>query len=60
MGTSTQRGKNINLKVIIYSYSTPEDGRLLDQAFQQGQNDGVVKTLSKMKPVGRIQIPGRG
>jgi hypothetical protein len=28
------------------------------EAFQKGQNDGLVNTLEKMKSVGRIQIPG--
>jgi len=35
-----------------------EDRDTLAQAFQQGQNDGLVNALEKMKSVGRIQIPG--
>ena len=57
MGTSTQLGKNIDVKLLIYSVSTPEDRQTLMKAFQQGQNQGLVDALQKMKSVGRIQIP---
>jgi hypothetical protein len=57
-GTSTQMGKQFPVKIIIYEYSTPEDRQILVDAFQKGQNQGLVNALSKMKSVGRIQIPG--
>ena len=57
-GTSTQMGSNFNVKIIINEFSSPEDRDLLVRAFQQGQNDGLVNALEKMKSVGRIQIPG--
>src|SRR3981189_2291933 len=57
-GTSTQLGKNFGVKLIIYEFSSPEDRDILVQAFQKGQNDGLVNALEKMKRVGRIQIPG--
>jgi hypothetical protein len=57
-GTSTQMGKQFPVKIIIYEYSTPEDRQILVEAFQKGQNQGLVNALSKMKSVGRIQIPG--
>jgi hypothetical protein len=57
-GTSTQMGKNVAIKIIIDRYSTPQDKQTIDQAFAKGQNQGLVDALSKMKPVGRIQIPG--
>ena len=57
-GTSTQLGRNFGVKIIIYEFSTPEDRDILVQAFQKGQNDGLVNTLEKMKSVGRITIPG--
>jgi hypothetical protein len=57
-GTSTQLGRNVGVKIIIYEFSAPEDRDILVQAFQQGQNDGLVNALTKMKSVGRIQIPG--
>jgi len=57
-GTSTQLGKNSSIKLIINSYSTAEDRKTLTDAFQKGQNQGLVDALQKMKSVGRIQIPG--
>jgi hypothetical protein len=57
-GTSTQMGHNVGITLIIYEYSTAEDREILVQAFQKGQNQGLVNALSKMKAVGRIQIPG--
>jgi hypothetical protein len=57
-GTSTQLGRNFGVKIIIYEFSSPDDRDVLVQAFQKGQNDGLVNALEKMKSVGRIQIPG--
>jgi hypothetical protein len=57
-GTSTQLGRNVGVTVIIYDFSTPEDREILVEAFQKGQNQGLVNALQKMKAVGRIQIPG--
>ena len=57
-GTSTQLGRNFGVKIIIYEFSSPEDRDILVQAFQQGQNDGLVNALEKMKSVGRITMPG--
>jgi hypothetical protein len=58
MGTSTQMGKNVGVKIIITSWSTKEDQKTLSDAFKAGQNQGLVNALQKMKSVGRIQIPG--
>jgi hypothetical protein len=58
MGTSTQLGKNVGVKVIIYEYSTSEDRQVLVDAFKTGQNQGLVNALTKMNAVGRIAITG--
>ena len=58
MGTSTQLGKVVNVKVIIYEFSTPEDREVLVDAFKKAQNQGLVNALTKMKSVGRIAITG--
>ena len=58
MGTSTQMGKNVSVKVTIYEYSTPEDRQILVDAFKNGQNKGLVNALTKMNAVGRIAITG--
>jgi hypothetical protein len=58
MGTSTQLGQNVNVKVTIYEYSTDEDRQILIDAFKKGQNQGLVNALTKMKSVGRIAMTG--
>jgi hypothetical protein len=58
MGTSTQLGKTVNIKVTIYEYSTDEDRQILIDAFKKGQNQGLVNALTKMRSVGRIAITG--
>ncbi len=58
MGTSTQMGAVVNVKVTIYQYSTDEDRAVLVDAFKKGQNQGLVDALEKMKSVGRIAITG--
>jgi hypothetical protein len=57
-GTSNQMGANIGITVIIYEYSSTDDRQILVDAFQKGQNQGLVNALSKMKAVGRIAIQG--
>jgi hypothetical protein len=57
-GTSTQLGQNVGVTIIIYEFSTPEDRQILVDAFQKGQNQGLVNALQKMKAVGHINIPG--
>src|SRR5271170_654005 len=58
MGTSTQMGKNFSVKVTIQQYSTPEDRQALIDAFTDGKMSGLDRVLAKMKPVGRISLPG--
>src|SRR5271167_678291 len=57
-GTSTQLGRNVGVTLIIYEFSTPETRQALVEAFQKGQNQGLVNALQKMPAVGRINIPG--
>jgi hypothetical protein len=57
-GTSTQLGKNVTVRLIIYEFSTPEDRQILIESYKKGQNDGLANALEKMKAVGRITIPG--
>lgn len=58
MGTGTQLGSVINVSLEIYQYSTPEDRQMLIQAFEKGQNQGLVNALSRMKAVGHCSITG--
>ena len=58
MGTSTQLGHTVSIKLTINRYSTPEDRQVLVDAFKKGQSQGLAKALEKMDPVGRIAITG--
>jgi hypothetical protein len=58
MGTSTQLGQNVSVKITIYEFSTEEDRQILIDAYKNGQNQGLVNALTKMKAVGRIAITG--
>ena len=58
MGTSTQLGKTVSVKVTINQFSTEADRQVLVAAFKKGQHQGLVKALQDMKPVGRIAITG--
>jgi len=58
MGTSTQLGGNVSVKVIINEFSTEEDRAILIEAYKKGQNQGLVNALTKMRAVGRIAITG--
>jgi hypothetical protein len=57
-GTGTQLGQNIGVTLNIYDFSTPADRVNLVQAFEKGQNQGLVNALSKMKAVGHVEITG--
>ncbi len=57
-GTGTQLGQNIGVTLNIYEFSTPADRVTLIQAFEKGQNQGLVNALQKMKAVGHIEITG--
>jgi hypothetical protein len=56
MGTGTQMGQRFSIALDIYGYSTPADRQILSQAFEKGQNQGLVSALSKMKAMGFLSI----
>jgi hypothetical protein len=58
MGTGTQLGANIGVTLNIYEFSTPADRQTLVQAYEKGQNQGLVNALQKMKAVGHVEITG--
>ena len=58
MGQSTAAGKTFNVTVSINSYSTPDDQKSLIDAFSQGGQAALSKTLSKMKSKGRVAVTG--
>ena len=57
-GTSTQMGAHADITITIYEWSTAADRQILVEAFQKGQNQGLVNALTKMKAVGHIAITG--
>jgi hypothetical protein len=57
-GTGTQLGQNIGVTLNIYEFSTPADRTTLVQAFEKGQNQGLVTALQKMRAVGHVEITG--
>ncbi|MGA8490432.1 MAG: hypothetical protein WB711_08435 [Terriglobales bacterium] len=57
-GTGTQLGANIGVTLNIYEFSTPADRQILIQAYQKGQNQGLVNALQRMKAVGHVEITG--
>jgi hypothetical protein len=58
MGTGTQLGQNVEIRLIINDYSTMEERQVLVDAFTKGQNQGLVTALQKMRAVGRISLTG--
>jgi hypothetical protein len=58
MGQNRAMGKSFNVTVTIASYSTPDDQKALLDAFAQGGQAALSKTLSKMKSKGRVAITG--
>ena len=58
MGTGTQLGANIGVTLNINEFSTPADRAILVEAYQKGQNQGLVNALQKMKAVGHVEITG--
>ena len=58
MGQNTSAGKQFNVTISIDSYSTPDDQKALIDAFTQGGQAALSKTLSKMKSKGRVAVTG--
>jgi hypothetical protein len=58
MGTNTQMGQSYEFRLVINEYSTMEDRQVLVQAFEKGQNQGLVNALTKMRAVGHLSLTG--
>src|SRR5580700_1403974 len=57
-GTGTQMGATMGVTLNIYEFSTPADRQILVQAYEKGQNEGLVNALQRMKAVGHVEITG--
>ena len=60
MGTSTQLGKVYNVNITIKQFSTPDDRKVLIDAFKRSGQDGLVSVLEDMKPKGRVRFASGG
>ena len=60
MGTSTQMGKMFNVNIHIEQFSTPDDRKMLIDAFMRSGQDGLVNVLEDMKPKGRVRFSSGG
>ena len=58
MGQAQQLGQMFSVNLIIQEFSSAEDQKILVDAFNSKQNQGLVNALSKMKSKGRIAITG--
>jgi hypothetical protein len=58
LGTGTQMGASAGVTLDIFDFSTPDDQQILIQAFEKGQNQGLVNALTRMKAVGHCSITG--
>ena len=52
-------GSTMNLDLYIDRYSTNQEANLLAGALIEGGNDALLKSLEKMKRIGKIQLTGR-
>ena len=51
-------GRTTNVKIYINGYSTPQDAERLHAALVDGGSNALLKVLSKMKSMGRIEREG--
>ncbi|HQF88068.1 MAG TPA: hypothetical protein PLN26_12610 [Acidobacteriota bacterium] len=57
-GEGTQLGRRTDVKIIIYEYSTDDDQKALQEAFQAAGSEGLFNALTKMKAKGHMAITG--
>jgi hypothetical protein len=58
VGKDTNLSKEFDVRLIIYEYSHRAGNQILVEALQNGQDQGLVNALSKMKVVGHIVVTG--
>jgi hypothetical protein len=51
-------GKEFPVTLTIYEYSPQADKQILNEAFQNGKDQGLFNALSKMKAVGHVAVTG--
>lgn len=58
MGEGTQMGHTFPVTIIIKNYSTPDDQKVLIDAFGAKGSEGVSRALNKMPSHGQLKITG--
>ena len=56
--TYIRAGAKVSVTLTINDYSPPSDMQILSQAFEQGQDRGLVAALSRTRAVGHCSITG--
>jgi len=51
-------GTTMNVRIYLKSYSTPQEAQQLHSVLMDGGPSALLKTLKKMKPIGRIEREG--
>src|SRR5579872_2396922 len=59
-GTSTQLGRMVDVNIYIEAYSTQDDQRVLIDAFNRGEKEGLGDPPKDMNPRGGVRFPGGG
>jgi len=57
-GTAQQLGTIVNVNFIINEISSPEDQKILIDAFHAGRSKGLANALDKMSSKGRVSLTG--
>lgn len=57
LGGSTRRTSTSHVKITVDRWSTDAERRQLVSAFTEGGDDDLLKSLRKLKPLGRISTP---
>jgi hypothetical protein len=56
--TYTRSGNAMGVTLVIYGYTTPSEMQILSQAFEEGQDQGLVTALSKTRTAGLCSLTG--
>jgi hypothetical protein len=52
-------GRTFNVDIYVESYSSDADAKILEDALIEGGSNAVLKSLEKMKSIGKITLTGR-
>src|SRR5436189_5095437 len=58
VGTSTQLGRVVDVKIIVNEWSTADDQEILVDAFRDTGSEGLAAAVQKMRAEGRLCMTG--